>query len=79
MVHPSNRVTLDNVADVVRYRAPSPAQEYAHERLAMATEDFIKAILLNAPDCADRTAAIRKAREAKMTASAAVALMTEEP
>lgn len=73
--HPSNKVTLDNCADVVRYHKPSPAQIEAHERLAAAAEAFIRAILADAPDCADRAAAIRHVREAKMTASAAVALV----
>jgi hypothetical protein len=67
-------VTLDNVAEVVRYHKPSEAQINAHEALAIAAENFIRAILLLAPPCADQTAAIRKVREAKMTASAAVAL-----
>jgi hypothetical protein len=73
--HPSNKITLENVASVVRYHAPATEdQVYAHERLAMAAEDFVRAILVHAPDCADRTTAIRCAREAKMWASAAVAL-----
>lgn len=72
--HPSNKVTADNVADVVRYHAPTPDQGFRHERLSMAVETFIKEILEHAPDCADRSAAIRAAREAKLWASAAVAL-----
>lgn len=74
--HPSNRVTQLNVAEVVRYSAPTPEQVAAHERLAIATEAMIVAILQDAPDCADRAAAIRKVREAKMTASAAIALQS---
>lgn len=72
--HPSNKITPENVADVVRYHAPTEAQAFAHDKLSMATEAFIKEILEHAPDCADRSAAIRAAREAKLWASAAVAL-----
>lgn len=74
MAHPSNKITPDNVADVVRYHAPTEAQAFAHDKLSMATEAFIVEILKYAPDCADRSTAIRSAREAKLWASAAVAL-----
>lgn len=67
-------VNNENVKRVVRYQAPTPEQIEAHENLACAAETLIETILKNCPPCADRTAAIRKAREAKMTASAAVAL-----
>lgn len=68
------RVDLTNVSQVVRYQKPTEAQVAAHEALAQAAENFLVVILNRAPDCADRTAAIRLVREAKMTASAAVAL-----
>lgn len=73
-MHPSNKVTLENVKDVVRYHRPTADQARRHEALSLATEHFITALLENCPDCADRSAAIRHARDAKMTASAAVAL-----
>jgi hypothetical protein len=63
-----------NVSEVVRYHAPNPVQVAQHEHLAAAAEAFIRVILAQCPQCADTTAAIRKVREAKMTASAAVAL-----
>lgn len=72
--HPSNRVTPDTAGELVRYHAPTEDQVMRHEQLAQAAESLIQAILAYAPDCADRTAAIRKVREAKMTASAAIAL-----
>ena len=74
MSHPSNKITLENVTDVVRYHAPTGTQAARHEFLSKATEGFIAAILANAPDCADRSTAIRCVREAKMWASAAIAL-----
>lgn len=73
-MHPSNKVTLENVKDVVRYHRPTADQSRRHEALSLATEHFITALLENCPDCADRSAAIRDARNAKMTASAAIAL-----
>lgn len=72
--HPSNKITNDNVRNAVRYHAPTPDQAISHELLAQETEKFIMAILTAAPDCADRSTAIRCAREAKMWASAAIAL-----
>jgi hypothetical protein len=61
-------------AEVVRYHKPTSTQREQHEHLASAAEGMIAAILFACPPCADRTAAIRSVREAKMTASAAVAL-----
>jgi hypothetical protein len=72
--HPSNRVTEENAGEVVRYHRPTPDQVARHEQLAAGAEQFIRTILTVAPDSADRSAAIRHVREAKMTASAAVAL-----
>lgn len=73
-MHPSNFVTLENVADVVRYHRPTEDQARRHEKLSAATEAFITAILENCEHCADRSSAIRHARLAKMEASAAIAL-----
>jgi len=67
-------VSRDNASEVVRYHKPTEEQIKAHEALAVAAEAFIVAIFDNTPKCADQTAAIRHVREAKMTASAAVAL-----
>lgn len=69
-----NKVTLENAGEVVRYHKPTEEQIGQHENLAVAAEHLIRVILTCAPECADRTAAIRQVREAKMTASAAVAL-----
>lgn len=73
-MHPSNKVTLDNAGAVVRYEKPTPDQIERHEKLAVGTEAFIRCLLENTPDCADRSSAIRHVRLAKMEASAAVAL-----
>lgn len=68
------RVTLDNVSEVVRYHAPTEAQKISHEALAQGAEDFLRLIITHCPECADTSSAIRLVREAKMTASAAIAL-----
>lgn len=73
-MHPSNIVTLNNVANVVRYHRPIGDQAARHELLSDATEQFIRAILTSCPESADRSSAIRHARIAKMEASAAIAL-----
>jgi hypothetical protein len=81
-------VTKENAGEVVRYHAPTSEQVASHEKLAVAAEAFIRAVLDACPDsgyrecgdtsgyreCGDIHAAIRLIREAKMTASAAVAL-----
>ena len=74
MSHPSNCVTRQNVADVVRYHKPDQNQVERHEIMSVMTENFILALLNYCPDCADRSSAIRAVREAKMWASAAIAL-----
>lgn len=78
-MHPSNRVTLDTISEVVRYHAPHPDQIERHARIAAAAEGLARAILEHAPDCADRSTALREVRSAKMWASAAIALELRPP
>lgn len=59
---------------VCTYHAPDEEARRRHEAINTATEDFLVAILENTPRCADQTAAIRLARDAKATANAAIAL-----
>lgn len=67
-------VTLENLHDVVSYHAPD-ADGRAHiEKIRVAAEKFMRTILTSTPACADQAAALRLAREAMMTANAAVAL-----
>jgi hypothetical protein len=60
--------------DIVSYHAPSPEGLEAIQKIRDATENLIRTIAENTPRCADQSAAIRKAREAMMTANAAVVL-----
>jgi hypothetical protein len=55
------------------YHPPSSDQLVSYEKLRSSALDFAKAINDLAPDSADKTAAIRKVREAVMTANAAIA------
>lgn len=64
-------VDLDNV---FMYHAPTSDQLPKYEELRSSAKDFAATIQRLVPDCADRTAAIRKVREAVMTANAAIAL-----
>ena len=62
---------LDNI---FKYHAPTPEQLIAYDKLRSSAKAFAQAIIDNTPASADQTAAIRKVREAVMTANAAVAL-----
>lgn len=55
------------------YHAPAPDQLTAYAKLRSAALEFAQAINDLVPDSADKTAAIRKVREAVMTANAAIA------
>lgn len=62
---------LDNI---FKYHAPDSDQQVAYEKLRSSAKSFASAIVELTPPCADQTAAIRKVREAVMTANAAIAL-----
>ena len=65
-------IDLDHV---FTYHAPTgPEQLAAYERIRLAAKDLARVIAEVTPTCADQTAAIRKVREAAMTANAAIAL-----
>ena len=55
------------------YHAPRPDQTVRYERIRSVAKMFAQTIIENTPQCADQTAAIRKVREAVMTANAAIA------
>ena len=55
------------------YHSPSPDQSVAYEKLRSSAKDFANAIIELTPPSADQTAALRKVREAVMTANAAIA------
>ena len=60
----------DVIENWFTYHAPTPDQLQAYELLREAAKQFAHTINKFLPDCADKTAAIRKVREAVMTANA---------
>lgn len=59
---------------VFTYQPPGPEDVVAYKAIRDAALVLARAIQLNTPLCADQSAAIRKVREAVMTANAARAL-----
>lgn len=51
-----------------------PEKDILFNGVRAAARDLVEVILTNCPPCADRTAAVRKVREAVMTANASIAL-----
>jgi len=59
---------------IFTYHAPEKEDIEKYAVLRNAAKEFAEAIIKNTPKGADQTAAIRKVREAVMTANAAIAL-----
>lgn len=62
------------VRSVLTYHSPDSEQIGKFGNVRTAAEMMVRSIVQNCPECEDRTAAIRKVREAMMTANAAIAL-----
>ncbi len=62
---------LDNI---FKYHPPKGDQPERYEKIRAAAKEFAEVINACCPDSADKTAAIRKLREAVMTANASIAL-----
>lgn len=67
-------VTPANLDDVFTYHPPEGADVNDYRDLRAAGKHLASEILRVTPVCADQQAAIRKVREAVMTANAAIAL-----
>jgi hypothetical protein len=67
-------VTLENLDEVFTYHPPDDQQQTSYAAINDAAKEFARVILRFAPNCADRQAAIREVRNARMIANAAVAL-----
>jgi len=76
-MHPSNQITLENLKEVVYWHRPNLAAVTKFHDIALASEQFMQVILNLVPQCADRTAALRCVREARMWANAAISLDPE--
>lgn len=60
--------------EIFKYHAPNDSQIPRYQKIRDAALAFAQVITECAPNGADKTAAIRKIREAVMTANAAIAL-----
>ena len=74
MGHPSNRPQLADIDELFTYHAPTPEQIPKYQAINDAAKAFALVIFENAPECADRTSALRKLRDARMWANSAIAL-----
>ena len=66
-------MTPEQLDNWFTYHAPSSNDQVAYAKLRSSALDFAKAINDLCPESADKTAAIRKVREARMTANASIA------
>jgi hypothetical protein len=65
-----NEIDLENL---FTYHPPQGSQQERYERLRNAAKEFASTVIENTPPGSDQSAAIRKVREAVMTANAAIA------
>lgn len=76
----SQMAPVEELAEMFRYHAPTPEQVARIADLRQAALTFAMVLEMNVRPCADRTAAMRKIREALMTANAGIVLEpSEEP
>lgn len=69
-----NKHEADMLNNLFTYHAPTEDQRARYEALRSAAKFFAMRVLELCPPGADRATAIRKIREAVMTANAAIAL-----
>lgn len=62
------------VAEFFKYHPPNESTIPKYTAINQAAKNFAEVLLANCPGCADRSAAIRLIRDARMTANAAIAL-----
>jgi hypothetical protein len=61
-----------SIDDAFEYHKWTPEQIEAGSKIRKALADAVKAIVAGAPPCPDRSAAIRKLRDARMDANSAI-------
>lgn len=66
-------VSHEDLQNWFTYHTPTGDQLPRYDNLRNAALAFARVILENTPSCADQSAAIRKVREAVMTANASIA------
>ena len=65
---------IDMLENTFTYHSPCGDQPSRYEALRNSAKAFAETVLMNTPECDDQSAAIRKIREAVMTANAAIAI-----
>lgn len=63
----------DAIEELFTYHKPTDDQAHQYLRIREAAKDLVRVIDREVPSGPDRTAAVRKIREAVMTANAAIA------
>lgn len=61
------------IEQATQYHEASEAQRRAYQEINKATAQFMEIVFQYCPESADRTDALRKIREARMTANASIA------
>lgn len=78
-MHPSNKVNLKNLKEILSPTNQNDDDKMPrYEMVEAGCEAFMRIILENVPDCADRTAALRSVREAQIWSNIAIALGDDE-
>lgn len=79
-IHPSSVRDLNHetLTSLFTFHPPTGDQPERYVAIRAAADVFARVILESCPGCADRAAAIRKVREAVMTANASIALEPQE-
>lgn len=76
-LHTSGTEAIPPATDVIdslfTYHSPTPEQQASYQRIREAAKDLAHVIHDSCPSGPDRTAALRKVREAVMTANASIA------
>jgi hypothetical protein len=67
-------IQFSDLDEIFKYHAPSPEQIEQYAEVRAAAKHFAQVVLAQVPASPDQTTAIRKIREAVMTANAAIAL-----
>lgn len=67
-------MTQEELDNIFCYHSPKGDQGERYVKLRNAAKAFCQEIIDSTPACADQSAAIRKVREAVMTANAAIAI-----
>ncbi len=70
-------ISYEQLESWFTYHVPTMQQKAQYEEIRVAAKAFAATVVKNTPSGADQTAAVRKIREATMTANQAVACQEE--